>query len=70
MMRSCPKCQSSQIDAGYVVDHGYGEKKVASFHAGAPDKRWWGLKTSKAATTPVTVYRCTRCGYLESYVKG
>ena len=70
MMRECPKCQSMQIEEGYVVDHSYGEKKVASFHKGAPDRRWWGLKTTKAATLPVTVCRCTRCGYLESYAKG
>lgn len=69
-MRECPKCGSSQVEEGYVVDHGYGETKVAAYHRGSPDKRWWGLKTRKADTLPITTVRCTRCGYLESYAKG
>lgn len=67
-MSGCPKCNGSMAE-GYVVDHSYGEKKVAAFHKGAPDKRWWGLKTTKSDTLPITTMRCGRCGYLEHYAK-
>ncbi len=28
---------------------------------------WTGLKTSGHQQLPITTYRCTKCGYLESY---
>lgn len=68
-MRECPKCQSMQIEEGFIVDHGYGEKHVAAFNRGAPDKKWWGLKSKKQDRLAIATYRCTRCGYLESYAK-
>ncbi|MCM8557242.1 hypothetical protein [Sphingomicrobium sediminis] len=67
MMRDCPKCGSSQVEEGFEIDKAHGERVQAAFHKGKPDKRWWGLKTSKADTLPITQYRCARCGYLESY---
>lgn len=69
MMRDCPKCASSQIEEGFILDQGYGEKHVAAFQKGEPDKRWWGLKAPKSERLNVQSYRCKRCGYLESYAK-
>ena len=69
MMRECPKCQSLQIEEGYVPDNGYGAIHAPAFHPGKPDKRWWGVKMDKKALIPISTYRCARCGYLESFAK-
>lgn len=53
---------------GFVIDAGDGNAKmVPHWHPGAPDKRWYGLKTSKAEQKDVATFRCDRCGLLESY---
>jgi hypothetical protein len=56
------------MEEGYVVDYGHGGyRRVASWVAGPPVKSYWlGLKIA-GAQTPVRTFRCTACGYLESY---
>ena len=58
------------MEAGYIVDQGYGKVTVAQWVGGEPETRLWmggGLKLRGKAQLPVTTYRCRRCGYLESY---
>ena len=63
----CPKCQSSMA-AGFIVDEGYGTARVSPWQEGEPKKSFWsGIKESKRDQLAVTTWRCTRCGYLESY---
>jgi len=70
---ACVKCGQS-LEKGYVLD---------SAHSSLQQKRWvegeptpggfWhagGLKLQKGARIiPVITWRCTGCGYLESYAK-
>jgi hypothetical protein len=66
---ACPKCESA-MEAGVVHDRGYGN---------LPLQQTWGkgktefsmksgLKTTFGTRT-VATWRCTGCGYLESYAK-
>ena len=56
------------MEAGYVIDEGYGTRTVANWVAGEPERSiWTGLKLRGKDKLAVTTYRCRRCGYLESY---
>lgn len=61
----CSKC-SQQMQEGYLVD----ETRVARWHEGVPP-RWFGMSLVGWAKKqlPITTYRCSSCGYLESYAK-
>ena len=63
----CPKCQG-KMSEGVIVDMGYGQSVIAQWQP-APNSvsRWFGLKVRKKECLPTTSYRCTRCGYLESF---
>lgn len=71
-MRSntCPKCQATMTQ-GFVLDHTQsGYRAVSSWIEGAPVKSvWLGLKFDKSAQRDVQTWRCSRCGFLESYAK-
>jgi hypothetical protein len=63
----CPRCGGG-MEAGYMIDVGYGTKAVPKWVEGAPQKSFWtGLKLTGKDQLDVTTYRCRRCGYLESY---
>jgi predicted nucleic-acid-binding Zn-ribbon protein len=69
-MRSntCPKCQSTMAE-GFVPDaaHG-GEHKVSNWVEGQPERAFWvGIKLRGKRKLPISTWRCTRCGFLESY---
>jgi DNA-directed RNA polymerase subunit M/transcription elongation factor TFIIS len=65
--KTCPKC-GRRMEEGFTIDKGdYSVPTVGSWHRGKPKKSFWGLKTSKADRLEVEVWRCTGCGYLESY---
>ena len=54
---------------GYFLDSKHGDRRGATeWVAGAPEKSFWmGLKIKGRQVQPVTVHRCERCGFLESY---
>lgn len=54
---------------GYFLDSKHGERRGATeWVEGAPVRSFWmGLKIKGRQVLPVTVYRCDRCGFLESY---
>ena len=63
----CSKCQSP-TEEGFILDKGDGNSSnVSHWVSGSPDKRWWGTKTGDKVKLEVITFRCTRCGYLESY---
>ncbi len=67
MARTCPRCTRS-MEEGFILDvSDSGVKGTSKWHEGKPNRRWWGIKTSKAATREVSTWRCTGCGFLESY---
>jgi uncharacterized protein (UPF0212 family) len=64
----CPKCKESMVQ-GFLVDfHAGGKRLVASWVEGAPEKTpWHGTNVPEDKCIPVGVYRCPKCGFLESY---
>ncbi len=64
----CPKCQAP-MSPGFVVDQGdYSITTVSTWQSGAPRKSFWsGVNQSEPDQIEITTWRCTRCGYLESY---
>lgn len=53
---------------GFIVDNTYGGRSPAAWAEGAPEKSFWtGLSLKDRAVIEVTTWRCSRCGFLESY---
>lgn len=66
---NCPKCQSKMTE-GFIVDQGYGRRFVSQWVEGVPEIGFWmGVKLSTQRRIDAKTYRCTSCGYLESYAK-
>src|SRR4051812_40224900 len=64
---ACPRCQG-EMEEGFVRDMAHGAQLPSEWVAGAPQwSMWFGLRTSGKERHRVETYRCTRCGYLESY---
>ena len=56
------------METGFIVDEGYGTRTVAKWVRGAPQRSFWtGLRVKSKEASDIATYRCTRCGYLESY---
>lgn len=55
------------MEEGFVVDQGYGNRN-SKWVAGQPDENRSGLlKIDDKAQYLILTFRCTNCGYLESY---
>ncbi len=66
---NCAKC-NSRMEDGILLDRGHGYIYAASWVAGPVDKSWLtGMRLKGKSTLDVRTYRCTACGYLESYAK-
>ena len=66
---SCPKCEQP-MEEGYILDLTHGNYKTTStWIAGKPEQRrfWGGLKTDDRDNLEIQTFRCTACGFLESY---
>jgi hypothetical protein len=67
---SCPRCQGSMAE-GFILDTTHGGHGVACWVEGAPVRSMWvGVKLGKKAKYEIQTWRCSRCGFLESYAKG
>lgn len=66
----CAKC-GSRMDEGFVLDRGDLEvRHPASWVSGPPQKSLWlGTKLAGRETLQISSYRCTACGFLESYAR-
>ena len=65
----CPKCGKG-MEQGFVLDNTYGARVVPQWARGAPLKSLWsGTKLPEGDFVPVGTYRCSSCGYLESYAR-
>jgi len=61
----CLRC-SVAMEEGYLADGGYGAtSEVAKWVGGAPDVRWYGVKTKGHEQIPLSAFRCANCGYVE-----
>ena len=55
---------------GFVVDNTHGGRVVSKWAEGAPVKSFWfGTKAPAEGVIPIGTYRCSSCGYLESYAR-
>jgi Domain of unknown function (DUF6487) len=66
----CPKC-NGEMKQGFILDHkDYASGVVAQWQPGEPQKSFWrGVKSKDGPHYEITAYRCTGCGFLESYAK-
>ncbi|HEY8794173.1 MAG TPA: hypothetical protein VIM15_04435 [Gemmatimonadaceae bacterium] len=66
--KSCPKCNRA-MEVGFVADVGYGMILQSNWTAGIPAPRRFigGIKWRQRDSFPITTYRCSGCGFLESY---
>ena len=66
----CVKC-GGEMSAGFILNMGFRAAAGAStWQEGDPEPSFWtGIKHFEKEKHPITVYRCTACGYLESYAK-
>lgn len=56
------------MEAGYISDSQITESKAETWKAGKTSKSVWACLTeSDKKAFEVSIYRCTNCGYLESY---
>ena len=63
----CPKCDG-QMEEGYLLDHTHGGRMQARWIQGQPVRSFWtGLRIADVDRRLVRTYRCTKCGFLESY---
>jgi predicted nucleic-acid-binding Zn-ribbon protein len=66
-MARCPKC-SGQMEEGFVLDRTHGAQLQELWVEGPPTKSFWsGVTTKNREQIPVTTFRCSKCGYLESF---
>lgn len=65
---TCPKC-GSRFQEGWVRDRTHHQRsEQASWIAGKPERSFWTrLKVHGLVQYPIITYRCSRCGFLESY---
>lgn len=67
-VHTCPRCQG-QMELGFVMDKAPGNVlTVPEWLEGPPERSFWfGVKTKGKERFAVQTFRCTRCGFLESY---
>ena len=66
----CPKCKKA-MSAGFLLGGNPSYyRTVVQWVDGVPQKSvWTGISIKKKLVRSVTTYRCTSCGYLESYAR-
>lgn len=68
--KQCPKCGGSMAE-GFVLDKAHGSVGISTWVEGAPEASpWTGVKFTGRTQSPVSTWRCGRCGFLESYATG
>jgi hypothetical protein len=70
--KTCSKCHGS-LEEGFIFDHeAQALGNASEWYEGAPPERsfrsfWFGPKLEGRSHRVIRTYRCTECGYLESY---
>lgn len=66
----CPKCRS-RMEEGFGLDADANHQlSTTKWIEGRPEKSFFsGVKTKGKRQFPITLYRCTRCGFLEAYAR-
>jgi hypothetical protein len=68
VQNACPKCQH-QMQEGFPLDRGDAPARVGEWVEGPPQYGWLGVKWVRRKRLPITGYRCSSCGYLETYAR-
>jgi hypothetical protein len=75
MQPICLRCQGA-METGFILDYTYGGRVVSSWVEGEPaqstffGKKVVGMtKVKDKRIIETATYRCTACGYLESYAR-
>ena len=67
MSKTCGKCGGAMA-IGVIVDHSHGKSYPERWQKDeASVSKWWGLREDRKAQLDVETWRCSRCGFLESY---
>jgi hypothetical protein len=68
VMADCPKCNAAMVQ-GFIVDRNHGgSRTVSSWVEGAPKKAFWSnTNAPEEKQVPIGTFRCSGCGYLESF---
>ena len=66
----CPKCSGEMVQ-GFTVDWAQGgQRRVTSWVEGTAEKSvWHGTSAPDEKCVPVGTFRCSGCGFLESYAQ-
>ena len=64
----CPKC-NGEMEQGFIFDREHaGTRRVINWVEGAPEKYFWTVtRVPEEKCVPVGTFRCSTCGFLESY---
>jgi hypothetical protein len=63
----CGKC-GGEMQVGFIADFSYGAILVQRWVESEPVKQFLGgVKTPREKSHETRTFRCTNCGYLESY---
>jgi hypothetical protein len=66
-MNTCPKCQA-RMEEGYIIDSMASWQVVSTWIEGSPERsRWTGLRVKQRRAHQTQSWRCTGCGFLETY---
>lgn len=58
------------MEPGFIQDSHQHQVKTSRWIEGAPEKSFFGgLKTKGKRQYEITTWRCSRCGFLESYAR-
>ncbi len=66
----CPKCSGEMVQ-GFIFDRADGGvRRVIKWVEGAPQTAFWTVtKVPEEKCVPVGTFRCSVCGFLESYAR-
>ena len=65
--RRCGKCDGTMHE-GFMIDRAHNSARVARWAEGAPE--YWLLRVLRLRgrrQLPIRTFRCSKCGFLESY---
>jgi hypothetical protein len=65
---ACPKCNGPMVQ-GFIMDNTQGGMMPSSWGSGEPQKSFWFVTKTPSETIAVGTFRCSSCGYLESYAR-
>ena len=61
---ACPKCGHRMQEGFQLAKRG---PSVSEWVEGPPEYGWFGLRWFRRKRVRIAAYRCSSCGYLESY---